>query len=170
MGAARRAQPRASQSLPGGSELCPGGGAPGRNRRLGPGSRHPSLYGHPWHSGASQRPGAAYGGEIIAATSTRRMSASLRAATRRFAPPSWRWRSAATMWCCQSPYYFNHQMWLDMLGVEKRLVPAFAEARAYPLPEEVAALIDDRTRAIVLVLAQQSHGRHLSAASNRRLL
>ena len=23
------------------------------------------------------------------------------------------------------PYYFNHQMWLDMLGVEKRLVPAF---------------------------------------------
>ena len=48
------------------------------------------------------------------------------------------------------PYYFNHQMWLDMLGVEKRLVPAFAEARAYPLPEEAAALIDDRTRAIVL--------------------
>jgi aspartate/methionine/tyrosine aminotransferase len=48
------------------------------------------------------------------------------------------------------PYYFNHQMWLDMLGVEKRLVPAFAEARAYPLPEEAAALIDERTRAIVL--------------------
>ena len=48
------------------------------------------------------------------------------------------------------PYYFNHQMWLDMLGVEKRLVPAFAEARAYPLPEEMAALIDDGTRAIVL--------------------
>ena len=34
--------------------------------------------------------------------------------------------------------------------MEKRLVPAFAEARAYPLPEEVAAVIDDRTRAIVL--------------------
>jgi aspartate/methionine/tyrosine aminotransferase len=49
-----------------------------------------------------------------------------------------------------APYYFNHQMWLDMLGVEKRLVPAFAEGRAYPLPEEMAALIDDRTRAIVL--------------------
>jgi aspartate/methionine/tyrosine aminotransferase len=48
------------------------------------------------------------------------------------------------------PYYFNHQMWLDMLGVEKRLLPAFAEARAYPLPEEAAALINDRTRAIVL--------------------
>jgi aspartate/methionine/tyrosine aminotransferase len=49
-----------------------------------------------------------------------------------------------------SPYYFNHQMWLDMLGVEKRLVPAFGEARAFPLPEDAAALIDDRTRAIVL--------------------
>ncbi len=48
------------------------------------------------------------------------------------------------------PYYFNHQMWLDMLGVEKRLLPAFAEARAYPLREEMAALIDDRTPAIVL--------------------
>jgi aspartate/methionine/tyrosine aminotransferase len=49
-----------------------------------------------------------------------------------------------------APYYFNHQMWLDMLGVEKRLIPAFAEARAHPLPEEAAALINDRTRAIVL--------------------
>ena len=49
-----------------------------------------------------------------------------------------------------APYYFNHQMWLDMLGVEKRLVPAFAEGRAYPLPEEAAPLIDGRTRAIVL--------------------
>ena len=48
------------------------------------------------------------------------------------------------------PYYFNHQMWLDMLGVEKRLLPAFAEGRAYPLPEEMAALIDGSTRAIVL--------------------
>ncbi|MDP1703062.1 MAG: aminotransferase [Aestuariivirga sp.] len=48
------------------------------------------------------------------------------------------------------PYYFNHQMWLDMLGVEKRVVAAFAEGRAYPLPEEMAAVIDDSTRAIVL--------------------
>ncbi len=48
------------------------------------------------------------------------------------------------------PYYFNHQMWLDMLGVEKRLVPAFAEGRPYPLPQDAAALIDTRSRAIVL--------------------
>ena len=49
-----------------------------------------------------------------------------------------------------APYYFNHQMWLDMLGVEKRLVPAFAEGRAYPLPQDAATLIDRNTRAIVL--------------------
>jgi aspartate/methionine/tyrosine aminotransferase len=49
-----------------------------------------------------------------------------------------------------APYYFNHQMWLDMLGVEKRLVPAFADDRAYPLPEEMASLIDGSTRAIIL--------------------
>ena len=48
------------------------------------------------------------------------------------------------------PYYFNHQMWLDMLGVEKRLFPAFAEGRAHPLPQEAAALIDSHTKAIVL--------------------
>jgi aspartate/methionine/tyrosine aminotransferase len=49
-----------------------------------------------------------------------------------------------------APYYFNHQMWLDMLGVEKRLIPAFAEGRAYPLPQDAARLIDGNTRAIVL--------------------
>ncbi len=49
-----------------------------------------------------------------------------------------------------SPYYFNHQMWLDMLGVEKRLIPAFAENRAYPSPGDAAALIDAQTRAIIL--------------------
>lgn len=49
-----------------------------------------------------------------------------------------------------TPYYFNHQMWLDMQGIEKRLVPAFGEGRAYPLPADVAARIDGRTRAIIL--------------------
>ncbi len=56
------------------------------------------------------------------------------------------------------PYYFNHQMWLDMVGVEKRLVPAFAENRPYPLPHEAAALIDSRTRAIVLCTPNNPSG------------
>jgi aspartate/methionine/tyrosine aminotransferase len=49
-----------------------------------------------------------------------------------------------------SPYYFNHQMWLDMLGIEKRLIPAFAAGRAHPLPADAAELIDSGTRAIIL--------------------
>jgi aspartate/methionine/tyrosine aminotransferase len=49
-----------------------------------------------------------------------------------------------------SPYYFNHQMWLDMVGIEKRLIPAFAEGRPYPWPMDAAAVIDGQTRAIIL--------------------
>ena len=49
-----------------------------------------------------------------------------------------------------SPYYFNHQMWLDMVGVEKKLIPAFAEGRSYPTPQDAAKMIDGHTRAIIL--------------------
>ena len=49
-----------------------------------------------------------------------------------------------------SPYYFNHQMWLDMLGVSQRLIPAFADGSAFPDAADAERLIDDRTRAIVL--------------------
>ena len=49
-----------------------------------------------------------------------------------------------------SPYYFNHQMWLDMVGVEKRLIPAFAAGRTHPSPQDAEAMIDERTRAIIL--------------------
>jgi aspartate/methionine/tyrosine aminotransferase len=49
-----------------------------------------------------------------------------------------------------APYYFNHQMWLDMLGLEKRLIPAFATGRAYPSVGDAAALVDANTRAIIL--------------------
>ena len=48
------------------------------------------------------------------------------------------------------PYFFNHTMWLGMLGVEARFIPAFAGGNSWPAPEEAAALIDSRTRAIVL--------------------
>jgi aspartate/methionine/tyrosine aminotransferase len=48
------------------------------------------------------------------------------------------------------PYYFNHQMWLGMLGVESRFIPAFTAAGAHPQVEAAAAAIDGRTRAIIL--------------------
>jgi aspartate/methionine/tyrosine aminotransferase len=47
------------------------------------------------------------------------------------------------------PFYFNHKMWLDMQGVEAACLPTGDDL--LPDPERAAALITDRTRAIVLV-------------------
>ena len=48
------------------------------------------------------------------------------------------------------PYFFNHTMWLGMLGIEARPIPAIGSGNPWPQPEDAAALIDERTRAIVL--------------------
>ncbi len=47
------------------------------------------------------------------------------------------------------PFYFNHQMWLDMQGVRAAYLPTGDDLM--PDPERAAGLITDRTRAIVLV-------------------
>ncbi|MEM1079255.1 MAG: aminotransferase [Pseudomonadota bacterium] len=47
------------------------------------------------------------------------------------------------------PWYFNHQMWLQMTGVEPR--PLDTGPTLLPDPDAAAGLIDARTRAIVLV-------------------
>ncbi len=49
-----------------------------------------------------------------------------------------------------APYYFNHQMWLTMMGIEIRVIPAFSEVIDHPRAPDAAPLIDSRTRAIVL--------------------
>ena len=48
-----------------------------------------------------------------------------------------------------TPWYFNHKMWLDMQGV--RTVPLAPGPGLLPDPDEAAARITARTRAIVLV-------------------
>ena len=48
-----------------------------------------------------------------------------------------------------SPWYFNHRMWLDMCGVTTRVLPTGPDM--LPDPEEAAALIGPRTRAIAIV-------------------
>ena len=48
-----------------------------------------------------------------------------------------------------TPFYFNHQMWLTQTGVEPRYLPT--GEGLVPDPEAAAAMIDDSTRAIVLV-------------------
>ena len=48
------------------------------------------------------------------------------------------------------PYFFNHTMWLGMLGVEARYIAAVGEGQNHPRPEDAAVLIDAKTRVIIL--------------------
>jgi len=56
------------------------------------------------------------------------------------------------------PYYFNHQMWLEMLGIRARLLPVPAEQGAVPSVEAAAGRIGSRTRALVLVTPNNPTG------------
>lgn len=57
-----------------------------------------------------------------------------------------------------TPWYFNHQMSLDMLGIEPRPLPCLAENGFGPRIEDAEALIDDKVRAIVLVTPNNPTG------------
>jgi aspartate/methionine/tyrosine aminotransferase len=57
-----------------------------------------------------------------------------------------------------APWYFNHQMTLDMLGIEARALPTRSENAFVPDPVEAGALIDAGTRAIVLVTPNNPTG------------
>lgn len=48
------------------------------------------------------------------------------------------------------PYYFNHHMWLEMLGIRPRYLQAIKAGSTTPDAADAAPLIDERTRAIVL--------------------
>ena len=49
------------------------------------------------------------------------------------------------------PFYFNHEMTLDMLGIAVNGVEAKAADGFVPSPDAIAAAIGERTRAVVLV-------------------
>jgi aspartate/methionine/tyrosine aminotransferase len=57
-----------------------------------------------------------------------------------------------------APWYFNHQMSLDMLGIEPRPLPCPAEAGFVPQAADAEALIDERVRAVVLVTPNNPTG------------
>jgi aspartate/methionine/tyrosine aminotransferase len=57
-----------------------------------------------------------------------------------------------------APWYFNHRMALTMAGVEARALPCRAEDGFVPDPARAEALIDHRTRAIVLVTPNNPTG------------
>lgn len=58
----------------------------------------------------------------------------------------------------QTPYYFDHAMALDSLGVRSRYVPFDEAAGGQPCVETIAALITPRTRAILLVTPSNPTG------------
>jgi aspartate/methionine/tyrosine aminotransferase len=57
-----------------------------------------------------------------------------------------------------APYYFNHQMWLEMLGVRPVHMPFRGNRGGIPDPADAATLIGPRTRAIVLVTPNNPTG------------
>ena len=57
-----------------------------------------------------------------------------------------------------APYYFNHHMWLEMLGMRPVLLPFNALGGGVPDAEAARALITPRTRAMVLVTPNNPTG------------
>ena len=49
-----------------------------------------------------------------------------------------------------APFYFNHNMWAGMLGIEVKAIPAFSGDAQCPDVEQARAAINAKTRAIVL--------------------
>jgi aspartate/methionine/tyrosine aminotransferase len=57
-----------------------------------------------------------------------------------------------------APFYFNHHMWLSMLGIEIKDISAFSPAGAWPDVAAAGAKIDGRTRAIMLCTPNNPSG------------
>ncbi len=63
-----------------------------------------------------------------------------------------------------APYYFNHHMWLTMMGIEIRSIPAFSNGNNHPDSMDAAALVDERTKAIILCTPNNPTGAIYPAA------
>jgi aspartate/methionine/tyrosine aminotransferase len=56
------------------------------------------------------------------------------------------------------PYYFNHQMWLEIQGITAIHLPFRQDRAGVPDPDEAAALLTPETKAIVLVTPSNPTG------------
>ena len=69
------------------------------------------------------------------------------------------------------PYFFNHTMWLGMLGIEARYIPAISGADHAPACRKMPPpLIDASTRAIMLCSPNNPTGSIYPPAGDRRVL
>ncbi len=66
------------------------------------------------------------------------------------------------------PAYFNHQMWLDGLGIRAVHLPFRPDRKGVPDPDEARRLIGPKTRAIVLVTPNNPTGAVYPASEIRR--
>jgi aspartate/methionine/tyrosine aminotransferase len=57
-----------------------------------------------------------------------------------------------------SPWYFNHKMTLDMLGIEARVLPCLAQDGFIPDPRRCSEFVDGKVRAVVLVTPNNPTG------------
>ena len=57
-----------------------------------------------------------------------------------------------------TPWFWNHQQTLDMLGIEARPLPCRADAGFIPDPDDAEALLDARVRAVVLITPNNPTG------------
>lgn len=64
-----------------------------------------------------------------------------------------------------TPWYFNHKMTLDMLGIRARALPCDPAAGFVPDPADLEALIDPTVRALVLVSPNNPTGAIYPAAT-----
>lgn len=57
-----------------------------------------------------------------------------------------------------TPWFWNHQQTLEMLGIEARPLPCTADDAFIPDPEAAEALLDNRVRAVVLITPNNPTG------------